>query len=403
MSQRCPLVQRLRRARVVAAAPLLALVLSACARAVPTTDVPSSVPPVPRALATSLQAPGGTWATLPMGRLDDPLNTFWQLFFRPKSSAEWSDYVEHTATATNGGLVMASSGNLLAVAVLPFYDLKFTPLIYTSDSGKSWSTGLFDHTMAPVPNALAIGAQGRALAIARQAHGEEVFSAPPGLSSWQPLVSQAALASQPAGKPCEPAAFTSVAYMGTSAIIGARCARPGVAGLFVGHSGTWAAASLKLPPSLSHSLVSVLGLGPAQGRLVALLSASSPSGTNLFAAWPNVGLTWEASAPLAVHKAQHLVSYGPAPHSGAFALLSGRGGSEQLWAASERAARGAPWRQLRKPPAGTATVAYVPGGTLDALAVSSTVLNVWALRRAGGGWAKYEVVHVPIQFGSSSP
>lgn len=405
MNQRRAFLQRLRRASFAAAVPisalvLLALVLSACARAVPTTDAPSSVPPVPLTLATSVQTPGGTWATLPMGRLDDPLNTFWQLFSRPKSATGWSDYVEHTATATNGGLVMASSGQLLAVAVLPSYDLTFTPVIYTSGSGKSWSTGLFDHKMAAVTNALAIGAQGRALAIARGSHGEEVFSAPPGLSSWRPLVSQAELSSQPAGKPCRPVAITSVAYEGASAVVGARCARPGVAGVFVDRSGTWAAAPLKLPSSLSHSRVSVLRLGPAHGGLVALLGASGPKGASLVAAWAKQGASWQASALLALHKGQRLVSYGPASGSGIFALLSAPGGTEELRTASTP---GTPWRQLRAPPAGTATVAYTPQGDLDALAVRSTVLTVWALHLAAGGWAKYQVVHVPIQFGSSSP
>lgn len=400
MNRRRHTLQRLRRASLATAALVAAVLLSGCVRAVPTTDAPSSIPPAPATLATSVQTPGGTWATLPMGHLDDPLNTFWQLFFQPKGATDWSDEVEHTATATNGGLVLASSGNLLAVAVLPSYDLKFTPIIYTSNSGKSWSTGLFDHKMAPVPNALAIGAQGSALAVARGAHGDEVFSAPPGLSSWQPLVSQAALSSQLAGKSCRPAGITSVAYAGGDAVVGARCARPGVIGLFVDRSGTWERWGPKLPSSLSHSRVSVLGLGHAQGGLVALLGLSSPPQASLLAAWARGGAAWEASAPLVLHKGWRLASYGPAGGSGLFALLAGPRGAGQL---ETVAAPGGTWHQLYAPPAGTATVAYSARGAVETLAVNSTVLTVWALPLARDGWVKYEVVHVPIQFGSSSP
>ncbi len=67
-------------------APALALALAlalAVAAAVPVgpsgaaslaVSTPTSFPPL---LPTSLTTAGGTWATLPMGRLDQPLNTFW--------------------------------------------------------------------------------------------------------------------------------------------------------------------------------------------------------------------------------------------------------------------------------------------------------------------------------------
>jgi len=56
-----------------------------------------------------VQSSAGTWVTLPMGRLNQPLNTFWQLFFRPTGMTTWNDKVGATATATNGGLIMAAA------------------------------------------------------------------------------------------------------------------------------------------------------------------------------------------------------------------------------------------------------------------------------------------------------
>ena len=71
----------------------------------------TAAPSFPTPLATSVQTAAGTWATIPMGHLGQPLNTFWQLFFQPPGATSWSNQVEATATATNGGLVLASAGD----------------------------------------------------------------------------------------------------------------------------------------------------------------------------------------------------------------------------------------------------------------------------------------------------
>ena len=84
---------------------------AACASTSSPSRRPIGPPPTlfPTPLATSIQTAQGTWATVAMGHLDDPDNTFWQLFFRPAGSIAWSNQVEATATATNGGLVLARS------------------------------------------------------------------------------------------------------------------------------------------------------------------------------------------------------------------------------------------------------------------------------------------------------
>ncbi len=97
-----------------------------------------------------------------MGRLDEPLNTFWQLFYRPNGAVAWSNQVEATATATNGGLVLASAGPSLMVGVRPSVNLKFTPLISTSNGGRSWSDGLVTKGLAARPDALASDRRARA-------------------------------------------------------------------------------------------------------------------------------------------------------------------------------------------------------------------------------------------------
>jgi hypothetical protein len=66
-----------------------------------------------------------------------------------------------------------------------------------------------------------------------------------------------------------------------------------------------------------------------------------------------------------------------------------------------------PWRALPPAPARTVTLAPPAGesalasssGGYDALAASGSVLTVWRL--ASAAWAKVQVIHVPIEYGSS--
>lgn len=160
---------------------------------------------LPTPLATSVEAGGGTWATVPMGKLTQPLNTFWQLFYRSNGSSSWSDKVQATAVATNGGLVLAAARKSLSVGVRPSNDLTFSPIISTVDSGRSWSNGLLTQGLAAHPEALATGPGGTALAIVDGRRGGEVLNSTQGLSSWQPLVSTNACSRR--GHQGAPAAF----------------------------------------------------------------------------------------------------------------------------------------------------------------------------------------------------
>ena len=82
------------------------------------------------------------------------------------------------------------------------------------------------------------------------------------------------------------------------------------------------------------------------------------------------------------------------PGGGRAQAIAGPGGSgrAQSW-------RTPSWRTLPALPPGTATLAPGTGGGYDALAVSGAQLSVWQL--AGAGWAKVQVINVPISYGSS--
>ncbi len=370
---------------------------------------PATPAPVTAPLATSINAAGGTWATLPMGHLHDPLNTFWQLFFRPTGSSSWSDQVQATATATNGGLVLASAGGrFLVVGIRPSNQLHFSPIIATSNGGRAWTNGLTSGLIAR-PAALAANESGQALALVAAGSTTTVEGSRGDLATWQTLTSLPHLAATAPGRSCDPVALGAVGYAGSNAVVAARCARPGIVGIFALRAGSWQLAGPVVPPPLTGSRIDVLSLEPTSGGLAALLAASGASGASgisLLAAWSrDGGVHWAVSPALQLLASQQLRSMGPAGGDGVFVLISSSSGSEQL---DRIDGPGATWHSLAPPPAGTATVAFGPAGgasgpgTAQALVAENTLLTVWTLGMPASGWVKGQVIHVPIEFGSSS-
>jgi hypothetical protein len=406
-----------------------AYVTAPAAAAAPSANADAGAPSLPTSLAlptplaTSVPAGGGTWATVAMGDLGQPLNTFWQLLFRPNGTNSWSDRVEATAVATNGGLVLASGPGSLVVGVRPSNDLTFSPLIATSNDGRAWSNGLLNQGLASRPQALAAGPGGAALAIVDGRGGAKVLRNTEGLSAWQVVTTGRTLASSPSSRACGPYAITSVGYLLGHAVIGTSCARGGKAGIFIKRGGVWQLAG---PPLGSRpGRAEVLGILPSSGGLAVLLGltgATGPrggsatrAGTTLIAAWASAKGAWRTSGPLALGRDGHVVSFGATPAGGVFVVIAGSDGKKELAVAREAgagaragaatgtaAASGAEWSHLPAPPQATATVAYLPGGTVDALAVSKTVLTVWVLAPGSAQWVKGQVLDVPVQFGSSS-
>jgi hypothetical protein len=348
-----------------------------------------------------------------MGDLGQPVNTFWQLFFRREGARTWSNQVEATATATNGGLVLAPAGRSLLVGVRPSQLLTFTPLISTADAGRSWSTGLISEGLASRPTALAMTAGGEVFALVNGRGGPELLTNTGGLSSWHALVTSKALAASPLSSPCDPGPLTAVGYVRVSTsrsagggppdypVIGTSCRRPGVVGIFQQVMSAWQIAGPTLPPGSGQA--QVLGLFPSEETLAALIGLSggltASGGTSLLAAWAPFRKHWVSSASLLLAKGDRLLSYGATPAGGLFVLVARPGGGDELAVA---AATSLAWQRLPPPPPGTTTVAFGPGSTVDALAAGRSVLTVWHLASNVRTWAKSQVVQVAIQYGSSS-
>jgi hypothetical protein len=353
-------------------------------------------------LAASVNTTEGTWATVAMGHLDQPDNTFWQLFHRSAGAASWTNQIQATAVATNGGLVLAPSlGGSLVVGVRPYQFLTFSPLISSADGGRTWSNGLLPGGLAVTPNALAVDAEGRALAITgrdQTTRSQSVLTSN-SLTTWQPLTSGTVLASTPAGQRCAPLGLTAVAFDGAAPIIGARCARAGVVGLFERRGVVWTLAGPRLLGSTSQDLISVTALWATSNGLSGLLTASGAAGTAvMLVSTADAGQTWRVSQTLQLTPSEQLTSVGADDSGRFFVLMSGATGSDR---AAVIGANQTQWSELPAPPPGTATIAFGPGTSVEALAVNTATLTVWTLGSAGG-WHKGQVMTVSIDYGSSS-
>ena len=315
-------------------------------------------------------------------------NGFWQLFARPAGADRWS-LVTPPGVADNGGLVAAggAGGTSLLVGVRPSQHLAFSPLATSSDTGQSWTPGLLDAALADVPDALAVSASGRILALL---HDGGIDQAPRAAAAtagqWSQLTTLGALAASAPGRSCGLAAVNAVSFgQNDTPIAAGSCLRRGVAGVFADSGGVWQATGPTLPAGFAEDQVQVLGLARTSGGDAALLLA----GTDLLAAWRD-GTRWTVSAPVPAAGGIAASGFGP---GGSVWVLLGGGRAEAV------AGAGGSWRALPPVPAGTATLAPGTGGGYDALAVSGSKLTVWRL--AAAAWAKVQVINVPIEYGSS--
>jgi len=365
-------------------------------------DPTSGAPVIPTPLATSIHSGAGTWVTLPMGNLSQPLNTFWQLFFQPTGTTSWSDKIQATAVATNGGLVLASTGDQPFVAgVRPSHLLHFSPLISTDDGGHSWSDGLLSEGLAASPGALSTASTGRSLALVGNGLSARVLASAGDLSKWTTLTTTRHLASGSAGEACGVTTLTAVVSLANSTVVGAGCSRPGVVGIFVEQAGSWHLEPLALAGSLRQGRVQVLTMEQTTDGLATLLGISTKAGTAVVAAWTTSTGPWVVSPALTLALHQDLVSFGPASGSGLFVISATSSGSKRLAVVDDS---GATWDLLPPPPSNTITVAFnsTSPSTIDAFTVRNSTMTVWALNSGSGDWVKGQVVHVAIEYGSSS-
>ena len=356
-------------------------------------------------LSSSLDTAAGAWAFVPMGHLGDPLNRFWQAFFRSSSTNRWT-LVTPPGVASNGGLVGSPVGAGFTAGFQPSQSLRSSPLATTTTDGRTWSPGLVPDSLMYVPDALASSPGGGTEALVRTRGGSVLASTADPLS-WRTVVTRAGLAATPGGRTCRVGALTAIATPASGqALVGTSCGRGGKAGIFSvvpGHGPAWPAPGL--PAAASEGGSSVLRLvwdGSAFSALVALRSSSAGLVATSSA---DDGARWRVSAKLGVGPSE-VVASTAAVGSGFVVLLRSSAGTTAAW---RLLTPGEPWQRLPAPPPGTQTLAGsadattgLPAGTVDALAVDHSVLTDWQLVPAAVKWVPVQRIDVPIQYGSSS-
>jgi hypothetical protein len=387
---------------------VLVTALSLAALAVPgTAAVTPPAPGLRPPLATAVSTPTGSWAVVAMGHLDDPTNTFWELFFRPAGTARWA-LVTPPGVADNGGLVAAvptgvADAGSATVGFEPSQLLRFSPLAQATDGGGTWAPALLPAALLADPDALAYqpaapGVAGRALALVRSGGGEVLVSTT-SLLGWAPLGADGALSAL-AGRSCGVDGLDAVALgSGEAALVGTGCRRPGQVGVFTLEGDRWQLTGPTLSGSSARWATRVLRLDVSASMTSGLVAEGSGKHTSLLALWRPDGGAWSVSPPLSVGASAKLLSTALGTGGEMVVLVEGPRGNRMV---EEVSGPGRAWSVLPLAPSGTATLAPLPGGSVDAFAVNGAHLVVYTLDPGASSWVRSQSLDVPIAYGSSS-
>jgi hypothetical protein len=375
----------------------------------------ASVARAPGNLIAATTVSGRTAVVLTMGHLDDPSNTFFELFERSATGPSWT-LVTPPGVADNGGLVVGPSPTgLLSAGFLPSADLTFSVMAQSGDGGSSWVPGDIPGTIAPQPDALATGPDGQVAAVLARP-SPSVVAAGPALSGWNRLATTAQLAASVTG--CGVDAVTSVAVTTSGGpVLGVRCAHTDRVGLLVpttptaeGRSSTPAAPSAgwtSVGPVFAGrapSTTTVLRLQAVGSGVVALAEGSSGGTSDLMGVWGDADTGTTAglvrSATLTVPSGWSVRATSVGGGSGqAVTVLLGSDSGPALRVESV-AGPGLPWVLLTPPPTGSTAVAVIGGGTY-AFVPSDSHLAIWGTSSGSPSWVRETEMTVPIQYGSS--
>ena len=352
-------------------------------------------------MVSAVSTSSDSWVTLPMGRLTDPRNTFWELFHAAPGSSHWS-LVTPPGVADNGGLIASASAGAALVGVVPSDLLRFSPLAQSAQDGTSWSPAFLPGALAPVPDALAYTSTAPGGAIALLGGGR-ALTGPVGLSSWSPLVTAAAL--RRLSPSCGVNGLDGATLMpGGAPLIATGCRRSGHVGLFTRTSTSWKDSGVTLGGSLREATTTVLRVQSTAATTTVLAVASLRGRQSLVALWRSGSAPWTVAAPLTLSSGSSVRSTA-VNSAGDVAVLFGVGTGRMRNAID--IAPGGIWNRLPRLPARTTALA-LPGGALtfgqpavNAFSVAGESLDVFSLTPAGTAWAMIQSSRIPLAYGSS--
>jgi hypothetical protein len=361
-------------------------------------------------LASSFVTPAGSWSIVPMGALQDPLNLFWQIFFRAKGRSQWA-LVTPPGVADNGGLAAAvGPGDVVTIVFDPTNLLKFSPFETTSDNGRTWTVGVIPFGTPTLPDVLVPPETLSGQFTALDDGSSEVEAGTGDQPRWSDVYSESGLSRSAAGRVCGVRTLTTLAGLGSDRLVGTTCSVAGVVGIFRPPSGAESSPSgwQLVGPTIgaADGAFDVLRLSATGGRVAALVDGRSGRGgasNNLYGVSsdgqePGPESVWSVSAPLHLGVHTRIVSSGFGAGGALVIETESAGGSLAGW--SVIPGPGASWEALPPLPIETESVSVGVGGTITALSVRLSLLTVWRLQN--GSWTKTQSTEVPIQYGSSS-
>jgi hypothetical protein len=364
------------------------------------SDGPS--PTTSSLLSSSTSSPSGSSVTLPMGHLDDPTNTFWELFVRSPGSSTWQLRTP-PGVASNGGLVVGLSGDgALTAGFVPSVNLTFSPLAQSATGGLTWTPGHLPTGLAAVPSGIA-SAAGSSLALGAR-DGGTVLKSVDNLSRWSSVATGRSLASSLTA--CSLTSISAVALSEEGQpLVGLSCA----AGSSLGIASTAGAGSSGrswhlVGPTLGSGAPAATSVVRLQGDASGLtgLGTTSRAGVrSLLAFWGDGTATgWVESGPFPLPKGWTIASTGIASSTDDEneAILL-RSGDRREIVTTDRATKA--WTVLPSPPHDAEAVASFAQET-DAFTVDGARLTVWTLSEGSTTWVKGASSIVPLQYGSSS-
>ncbi len=331
-----------------------------------------------------------------MGNLDQVANTFWQLVVLPVHGARWM-LATPPGVADNTGLVDTQAATAFVTGFEASQLLQFSPLAVTSDTGTSWAQGVLGHGLAAVPDALAATNSGLVAALTNQASGGVVLDDGP--TKWRRVISANGLVASPAGHRCGISALTALAYSPSGQLmVGASCRRDGQVGILGDAAGAWHLVGPSLPKAEETTITSVIRLRAQIGEVSALLSVRSDHHRALLETNLAGDGDWSRPVPLPLAPSDTVISTGFGVNGATVVMLSDNGAdvADVLKAGSNS------WTQLPETPPHTAAVAFEIGGDIDALVVNGAKLTIYRLNVTTQQWQAFQVLDVPIQYGSSS-
>jgi hypothetical protein len=352
-------------------------------------------------IGASTTTPTGSSLLIAMGHLHSASDTFWEVFLRPVGSASWALHTP-PGVASNGGLVLATSpSGLLTVGFLISADLKFSPVAQSTDGGAHWSPGELPSALASMPDSLAVGPTGEALAIVA-APDQRVLQTSGDLSAWKTLTSKNVLGR--ADPSCGVRAATAVAYSATAQpLVGVSCADPGVVGIIEGApSGSGSSAWHDIGPPLRAvgGAVSVTRLVSTVDGVAVLAQVQAGKRISVVGIWGDPSSSrWSGPASLSVPAGWSIKATATGGGSGdGLAVLLGSGDSRRVEAV---AGPGTSWTALPTAPRGANGVSTV-GTEVDTFVVTGSHLAVWTWTEGAASWHRAGSITVPVPYGSSS-